>query len=78
MAASGRSMQSLKLVFEDFVDEIGFVAENGSIVEYQGQTIFMDDPISPEIYLPIIAGIDAGPLVAVVPWCCLDSKTFIY
>ncbi len=21
----------------------------------------MDDPISPEIYLPIIAGIDAGP-----------------
>ncbi|HEL9636416.1 Cof-type HAD-IIB family hydrolase [Streptococcus suis] len=61
VAASGRSMQSLKLVFEDFVDEIGFVAENGSIVEYQGQTIFMDDPISPEIYLPIIAGIDAGP-----------------
>ena len=61
VAASGRSIQSLKLVFEDFLDEIGFVAENGSIVEYQGQTVFMDDPIPPEVYLPIIDGIDAGP-----------------
>lgn len=61
VAASGRSIQSLKRVFEDFVDEIGFVAENGSIVEYRGQTIFMDDPIPPEVYLPIIEEIDAGP-----------------
>ena len=30
VAASGRSLQSLKLVFEEFADEIGFVAENGS------------------------------------------------
>ncbi|HEM3561501.1 TPA: HAD family hydrolase [Streptococcus suis] len=61
VAASGRSLQSLKLVFEEFADEIGFVAENGSIVEYQGQMIFLDEPIRPEVYLPIIAGIDAGP-----------------
>ncbi|MFX3958278.1 HAD hydrolase family protein, partial [Streptococcus suis] len=47
VAASGRSMQSLKIVFEDFVDEIRFVAENGSIVEYHGQTICIYDPISP-------------------------------
>ena len=32
-----------------------------SIVEYQGQMIFLDEPIRPEVYLPIIAGIDAGP-----------------
>lgn len=61
VAASGRSLHSLKLLFSDFVDEIGFVAENGSIVEYRGQLIFMDEPIAPEVYLPMIAGIDAGP-----------------
>lgn len=61
VAASGRSLLSLKHLFEDFIDEIAFVAENGSIVEYQGQTIFMDKPISPTLYLPLIAGIDAGP-----------------
>lgn len=61
VAASGRSLQSLKRLFADYVDEIAFVAENGSIVEYQGQKIFIDDPISPEVYLPIVAGLDAGP-----------------
>ncbi len=61
VAASGRSLLSLKMVFEDFVDEIAFVAENGSIVEYQGQVIFMDESIPSEVYLPLIAGIDAGP-----------------
>ena len=29
VAASGRSVQSLKLVFEEFADDIGFVAEIG-------------------------------------------------
>lgn len=61
VAASGRSMQSLKQLFEEFVDDIAFVAENGAIVEYKGQTIFMDDPIAPEVYLPLIEKIDAGP-----------------
>lgn len=61
VAASGRSLQSLKPLFEEFVDEIAFVAENGAIVEYKGETIFIDDPIAQEVYLPLIEQIDAGP-----------------
>ena len=38
-AASGRQLASLKKEFEPFVDDMEFVAENGTVVEYGGEII---------------------------------------
>lgn len=54
VAASGRSLPGLKLLFEDFLDDIALVAENGAVVLYRNQTIYMDDPIQPKTYLSLV------------------------
>lgn len=61
VVASGRSLIGVMEVFEEFASEIAFVAENGSLVSYQDHMIFEDAPISPELYLSIVDGIDKGP-----------------
>lgn len=61
VAASGRSLLSLKSVFEGFEKDMAFLAENGSLVAYQNQMIFEEAPISKEVYLPLIEKIKAGP-----------------
>lgn len=38
-AASGRQLASLKKEFEPYIDEMEFVAENGTVVEYRGKII---------------------------------------
>lgn len=54
VAASGRSLPGLKLLFEDFLDDIALVAENGAVVLYGNQTIYMDEPIKPATYLSLV------------------------
>ncbi|HFU4463029.1 TPA: Cof-type HAD-IIB family hydrolase [Streptococcus suis] len=54
VAASGRSLPSLKQLFEEFLDDIALVAENGAVVVYRNQTIYLDDPIQPSTYLPLV------------------------
>lgn len=61
VAASGRPLMSLEDVFSDYKEQMAFVAENGSIVSYQGQILFEDQAIPKETYLQIIDGIDKGP-----------------
>ncbi len=40
-ASSGRQLLALEnMIFNDFKDRIAFVAENGGVVSYKGQTIF--------------------------------------
>lgn len=54
VAASGRSLPSLKQLFEEFLDDIALVAENGAVVVYRNQTIYLDDPIQPATYLSLV------------------------
>ncbi|HFI0506381.1 TPA: Cof-type HAD-IIB family hydrolase [Streptococcus suis] len=54
VAASGRSLPSLKQLFEEFLDDIALVAENGAVVVYCNQTIYLDDPIQPSTYLALV------------------------
>ncbi|MGT2911956.1 Cof-type HAD-IIB family hydrolase [Streptococcus cameli] len=61
VAASGRPLLSLKSVFNGYEEQMGFLAENGSIVAYRDQIIFEDAPIAKKIYLPLIEAIKAGP-----------------
>lgn len=61
VAASGRSLLSLENVFKGFEKDMAFLAENGSLLSYQGQMIFEDKPIEPEVYLPLIEALNQGP-----------------
>ncbi|HEM5988697.1 TPA: HAD family hydrolase [Streptococcus suis] len=54
VAASGRSLPSLKHLFEEFLEDIALVAENGAVVVYRNQTIYLDDPIQPATYLSLV------------------------
>ncbi len=57
VAASGRSLLSLKEVFKEFEEDMAFLAENGSLLSYQGQMLFQDRLIKAEEYQPIVAAI---------------------
>ena len=61
VAASGRSLLSLKEVFKEFEDDMVFLAENGSLLSYQGQMLFQDRLITAEVYQPIVAAIQNSP-----------------
>lgn len=61
VAASGRSLLSLESVFHGFEEDMAFLAENGSLLSYQGQMIFQDQPIKPSVYLPLIESLNQGP-----------------
>lgn len=40
--SSGRSLLAIEKLFEDFLEDIAIIAENGSIVQYQNKIIFAD------------------------------------
>ncbi|CQR25536.1 HAD superfamily hydrolase [Streptococcus varani] len=61
VAASGRSLLSLKKLFQGLEEDMAFLAENGSLLSYQGQMIFEDKPITSHVYLPLIEAIKMGP-----------------
>lgn len=63
VAASGRSYPSLKQVFAGFEHRIAFVAENGAVVSYQDELIFMDNPIPSSVYLRLIEELVASGIV---------------
>lgn len=46
--ASGRQMASIKKEFPEFDDELIFIAENGTLVEYEGQTI-LEECMTPQV-----------------------------
>ncbi|MDY4761677.1 Cof-type HAD-IIB family hydrolase [Streptococcus thoraltensis] len=60
VAASGRSLLTLKGLFHEFKDKMAFIAENGCIVECAGQVIF-EAEMMPEDYQLILAELRAHP-----------------
>ncbi|PZO95946.1 MAG: HAD family hydrolase [Streptococcus pyogenes] len=58
--SSGRSLLAINRLFEDFLDQIAIIAENGSLVQYQGRVIF-SDALSKSQYLEVAAKIKANP-----------------
>lgn len=53
VVASGRAVQSLKQVFAEFQNQMIFLGENGTVVEYQGKTLY-EEIIPRELYLEIV------------------------
>ena len=53
VVASGRAVQSLKEVFADFQDQVVFLGENGTVVEYQGKTLY-EEIMPRHLYLNIV------------------------
>lgn len=60
VAASGRSLLTLKELFQGFEHQMAFIAENGCIVEYDGQILF-ETKLSPEDYGLILDELDNHP-----------------
>lgn len=60
VAASGRSLLTLKELFQDVQDQIAFIAENGCIVEDQG-TVLFEAEMLPEDYQLIISELENHP-----------------
>lgn len=53
VAASGRSLLALEKMFAGQIDDIAFIAENGTLVKYKGKTLF-ESQLTKEQYLEII------------------------
>lgn len=63
VVASDRSLLSIKKLFQEFQNEILFLAENGGVVEYQGK--LLHEEIMPrELYLKIVDRIKTSPFHA--------------
>ena len=60
--ASGRGFLSLEKLFADVRDDIIFIAENGSLVEYQGQDLY-EATMSREFYLSTFEKLKTSPYV---------------
>lgn len=59
-AASGRQLPSQKMLFERALDKTIFIAENGALVEYKGETL-SETTMSPALAREIIADIQRTP-----------------
>lgn len=60
--ASGRGFLSLEKLFADVRDDIIFIAENGSLVEYRGQDLY-EATMSREFYLATFEKLKTSPYV---------------
>ncbi|AEF24811.1 Cof-type HAD-IIB family hydrolase [Streptococcus parauberis] len=58
--ASGRSVLAIDELFKEHLDKIAVIAENGSVVQYQGQVIFSDF-LTKEQYIEISKKILINP-----------------
>lgn len=59
-AVSGRQLPSQKMLFEKAADKIIFIAENGALVEYKGETL-SETTMSPALVREIISDIQRTP-----------------
>lgn len=58
--ASGRSLLAIDAMFEEFLEQIAVIAENGSLVQYQNKVLFADF-LTKEQYVEIADAILANP-----------------
>ena len=59
-AASGRPLLSLKTIFKEVQDQIIFIAENGSVVEFHGEDVY-EATMSPDFYQAMFAKLQESP-----------------
>lgn len=60
VAASGRSLVTLEILFQGFEDKMALIAENGSVVKLFGK-IISEDTMSKELYLKLISKLEECP-----------------
>lgn len=60
--ASGRGLLSLEKLFDDVRDEIIFIAENGSLVEFRGEALY-EATMSKDFYLSAFEKLKTSPYV---------------
>ena len=60
VTASGRQLPSQKMLFEEVNDKVLFIAENGALVEFKGETI-LEKTMSPALVHEIISDIIREP-----------------
>ena len=60
--ASGRGLLSLEKLFEDVRDEIIFIAENGSLVEFHGEDLY-EATMSKDFYLSAFEKLKTSPFI---------------
>ena len=58
--ASGRPLLSLKTIFKEVQDQIIFIAENGSVVEFHGEDVY-EATMSPDFYQALFAKLQESP-----------------
>ena len=59
-AASGRALLSLKTIFKEVQDQIIFIAENGSVVEFHGEDVY-EATMSPDFYQATFTKLQESP-----------------
>lgn len=59
-AASGRALLSLKTLFKEFQDQMIFIAENGSVVEFHGEDLY-EATMSKDFYLGVFEALKSSP-----------------
>ena len=60
--ASGRGLLSLEKLFDDVRDEVIFIAENGSLVEFRGEALY-EATMSKDFYLSAFEKLKTSPYV---------------
>src|SRR3712207_4390021 len=72
--ASGRQLASIKQEFPELKDEIVFIAENGTLVEYEGQ-IIREETMTPEVrdnILDAVLSLEGKKCIY-----CTKTKTYV-
>lgn len=67
MAASGRQVPNLRKLFRPVADRIGYIAENGGVVVWQGETVYkavLEETLAQELIVELSRVPDADLLVA--------------
>ena len=72
--ASGRQYANLKILFEPAMDDVVFIAENGALVKYKGQTLYLN-PIQDELIGDALDAIRSIPRV--YPMLCGEKSAYI-
>ena len=75
-AASGRALLSLKSLFEGFEDQMIFIAENGSVVEFHGDDLY-EATMSKDFYLGVFEALKSSPWKAKAT-CCSKKENSVW
>lgn len=81
VAASGRQLPSLKMLFEEVKDDILFIAENGALVSYKDEILYektMSSTLANEIVSDILRNEPLIPIVSTKDTVYINTATYKY